>query len=86
MDDANALITNWSPPTGVFNGFAWIANNGSAVTDSDGDGINDDIDNCPNNCNTEQLDADGDGIGDVCDEDDGCYSCGTTDPLCEVEC
>jgi hypothetical protein len=35
--------------------------------DSDGDLINDDVDNCPNTFNSDQLDADSDGIGDVCD-------------------
>jgi len=36
-------------------------------TDSDGDGIGDAIDNCPNIANANQADADGDHIGDVCD-------------------
>lgn len=35
--------------------------------DSDGDGIRDGSDNCPNDPNPDQADADGDGIGDVCD-------------------
>lgn len=35
--------------------------------DSDGDGISDDTDNCPDVKNPDQADADGDGIGDVCD-------------------
>ena len=52
--------------------------------DSDSDGIPDDIDNCPNNCNSEQLDADGDGVGDVCDTTPGCGGCGL--PQCEQEC
>ncbi len=38
------------------------------VADSDGDGVADDIDNCPDVPNPDQLDADGDGIGDACDE------------------
>jgi len=33
-------------------------------TDSDGDGINDHIDNCPDFYNPDQADSDGDGIGD----------------------
>ena len=35
--------------------------------DSDGDGICDDEDNCPDRVNPAQADADGDGIGDICD-------------------
>ena len=38
--------------------------------DTDGDGVPDDIDNCPTNCNLNQLDDDGE--GDVCDETPGC--------------
>ena len=36
--------------------------------DSDGDGVVDDIDNCPDTANADQSDADGDGVGDVCDK------------------
>jgi rhodanese-related sulfurtransferase len=37
--------------------------------DSDQDGINDDLDNCPNNYNPSQADSDHDGVGNVCDPD-----------------
>ena len=37
------------------------------VGDTDGDGILDDVDNCPFNYNPGQEDADGDGRGDVCE-------------------
>lgn len=40
-------------------------------------------DNCPDDCNSQQLDADSDGLGDVCDPDPGCGGCG---PPCEEEC
>ena len=40
--------------------------------DSDGDQIADDIDNCPDVANEDQLDSDGDARGDVCDP---CYRC-----------
>jgi len=35
--------------------------------DSDGDGLNNIEDNCPDENNPDQLDTDNDGIGDVCD-------------------
>jgi hypothetical protein len=35
--------------------------------DSDGDGIKDMCDNCPNVADTDLTDLDGDGLGDVCD-------------------
>jgi hypothetical protein len=35
--------------------------------DADGDGVSDDLDNCPTVANADQADADGDGVGDACD-------------------
>src|SRR4030042_1760661 len=37
--------------------------------DSDGDGLNDDLDNCPGTYNPSQKDSAGDGIGNACDPD-----------------
>jgi hypothetical protein len=37
--------------------------------DSDGDGVSDALDNCPNDANGGQEDFDDDGLGDVCDPD-----------------
>lgn len=51
--------------------------------DTDADGVPNDVDNCPDTCNSQQLDADGDGIGDVCDSTPGCGGCGAS---CEIEC
>ncbi len=39
----------------------------STSDDFDGDGHEDDFDNCPFRPNREQADGDGDGVGDVCD-------------------
>jgi len=45
---------------------AWV------IVDADGDGVADDVDNCPATPNTDQQDADADGFGDACD------NCATT--------
>jgi len=40
----------------------------ACTNDSDGDGVCDGADNCPNHANADQADTDGDGIGDNCDQ------------------
>ncbi len=37
--------------------------------DTDGDGVDDDTDNCPETINADQRDTNGDGIGNACDAD-----------------
>ena len=54
-DDDEGQIPN-PPPTG-------------SGVDSDNDGIDDNIDNCPSTPNNDQADANNDGIGDACDAD-----------------
>jgi len=39
----------------------------AGVLDRDGDGLLDNVDNCPANTPPDQTDTDGDGVGDVCD-------------------
>jgi len=43
---------------------------GFIAVDTDGDGVADGADNCPNDPNANQLDTDNDGMGNVCDPDD----------------
>lgn len=45
---------------------AWWANT-PIVADIDGDGLLDEVDNCPSTANADQSDVDGDTVGDVCD-------------------
>jgi hypothetical protein len=61
----------------VFNGpttgdvDAFVAKFGTlSDTDSDGDGIPDNKDNCPSRVNPKQVDIDHDGLGNACDPDD----------------
>jgi hypothetical protein len=42
----------------------------AAANDKDGDGFANNVDNCPNDANADQLDTEADGKGDVCDTDD----------------
>jgi hypothetical protein len=42
---------------------------GWTTADTDGDGVADAVDNCPQDSNPEQTDTDGDGAGDACDND-----------------
>ncbi|MCB9745509.1 MAG: putative metal-binding motif-containing protein [Alphaproteobacteria bacterium] len=59
---------------------AWVADG----LDSDGDGVVNNADNCPDDANASQTDTDGDGVGDVCDECDGDDALGDADG--DLEC
>jgi hypothetical protein len=48
-------------------GSAWLIDNSPTLSDIDGDGVQDDVDNCPFTGNPTQADSDGDGRGDSCD-------------------
>ena len=50
--------------------------------DSDGDGVLNDVDNCPAVANANQRDCDGDGIGDVCDSLNANYQAATAEHTC----
>jgi hypothetical protein len=46
----------------------------NTALDTDGDGVEDTIDNCPFVANLDQADTDDDGIGTACDEDESSTS------------
>jgi hypothetical protein len=49
------------------------------TADCDGDGLRDEVDNCPQAANPDQRDTDGDGLGDECDPEPG------STPRCSVD-
>ncbi len=59
------------------NGHLYYVDNGQdevvridPYTDEDGDGVGDEVDNCPDTANPLQANFDNDSMGDVCDDDD----------------
>lgn len=66
--------------------------------DADGDGVNDDSDNCPTDPNSDQLDSDADGQGNACDgvegvcnnalddDSDGAVDCDDPDCSADITC
>lgn len=65
--NATAGTTYYIQLGGYGSGEGDVEVNISAAIDTDGDGVTDDLDTCPNDWNPLQGDADGDGIGDICD-------------------
>jgi len=58
-----------------------------AIGDSDDDGVNDTLDNCIYDVNTDQVDVDTDGVGDVCDACAGTKTGANVDVLgCIIHC
>ena len=72
-------LTYTVPATGPVDLLVFFSNNGAAIlewnigcipADTDGDGANDGVDNCPTVRNADQANNDGDLQGDACDADD----------------
>lgn len=49
------------------NGVGFRLGSRGLITDSDGDGVSDDADNCPSISNSDQKDSNLDGVGDACE-------------------
>jgi len=73
IDEDDPICQNGGTPT-VFCGCNCLSGYSGFFcenqADTDGDGVSDFIDNCPNTFNPDQANSDGDGMGDVCDSDD----------------
>ena len=66
--DSNSFLHVYSMEGGMS---AWQGKTAGCI-DTDGDGINDDRDICPNISNPDQKDTDQDGVGDACEEKNLC--------------
>ena len=60
-------ITICATNTSGYDDENWLLTVTEFPTDSDNDGISDDIDNCPDIYNPDQEDSNGDGVGDACE-------------------
>ena len=63
--------------TGSVSSITYMLSVSQPVTDTDGDGVPDSSDNCPNAANADQADADGDGLGNACDSNSYAPAVGT---------
>jgi hypothetical protein len=76
--DAGSTFAGWGGGGCLGTGDCTVTVQGTLtiLVDTDGDGVEDALDNCPYTCNAFQTDADGDGTGDACDSTPGCGGCG----------
>ena len=68
--DSSSSLTASVASGGRVNAYRALQAAISEPLDTDSDGIDDDLDNCPSLPNADQLDTDSDGEGDTCDADD----------------
>jgi probable HAF family extracellular repeat protein len=64
--NTDGQIVGWARKNGQTTAFLATPDT-TSPQDSDGDGVADANDNCPDVSNADQADADGDGVGDACD-------------------
>ena len=64
----NSRASNLVPGDTNISQDVFVRNVEPPPTDSDGDGVANPNDNCPDVSNADQADADSDGVGDACDE------------------
>jgi len=64
----NIRFHSWTSGGGG-GGFSYTRTNEFSLTDTDGDGISDNMDNCILKVNPTQIDSNNDGYGNVCDAD-----------------
>ena len=66
-NDILSLLNDDGETSEYFHAFINCEDDEGEPQDSDQDGVNDSVDNCPDTSNPDQEDTDGDGVGDECD-------------------
>lgn len=83
--DETFSFTLGNPQGGVLGDIISVQSGVLDDDDDDADGVEDVIDNCPDNANPGQANADGDAWGDVCDDDDDNDGVDDVDDNCPLD-